>query len=40
MIFSYYEVNKLPVMVIDRFYDKSAEEKIMQELLFLNNDYL
>ena len=38
MIFSYYEVNKLPVMVIDRFYDKSAEEKIMQELLFLNND--
>lgn len=38
MIFSYYEVNKLPVMVIDKFYDKVAEEKIMQELLFLNND--
>lgn len=38
MIFSYHEVNKIPVMVIDRFYDKVAEEKIMQELFFLNND--
>lgn len=38
MIFSYYEVNKLPVMVIDKLYDKLAEEKIMQELFFLNND--
>lgn len=38
MIFSYHEVNKIPVMVIDRYYDKTAEEKIMQELLFLNND--
>jgi hypothetical protein len=38
MIFTYQEINKLPVMIIDRFYDKHAEEKIMQELLFLNND--
>lgn len=38
MIFSYHEVNNLPVMVIDKFYDKIAEEKIMQELLFLTND--
>lgn len=38
MIFSYYEINKLPVVTIDKFYDDVAEEKIMQELLFLNND--
>lgn len=38
MIFSYQEVNKLPIIVIDNFYDAIAEEKIMQELLFLNND--
>ena len=38
MIFSYHEVNKIPVMVIDGFFSKSVEERIMQELLFLNND--
>ena len=38
MIFSYHEVNKLPIMVIDGLFDKSVSEKIMQELLFLNND--
>jgi hypothetical protein len=37
MIFSYYEVNRLPVVVIDKFFDEVAEENIMQELLFLNN---
>jgi len=38
MIYSYYEVNKLPVVVIDKFYNTTAEKKIMQELLFLTND--
>lgn len=38
MIFSYYECDKLPIAVIDNFYDSTAQEKIMQELLFLNND--
>jgi len=38
MIYSYYEINKLPVVVIDKFYSKDAEERIMQELLFLTND--
>lgn len=38
MIYSYYEANRLPIAVIDKFYDNSAEEKIMQELLFLKND--
>ena len=39
MIFSYYEVNKLPVIVIDKFYDDIAKQKIMEELFFLNNDH-
>ena len=34
----YYEIKGLPVVIIDNFYDELAEEKIMQELLFLNND--
>lgn len=38
MIFSFYEVEKLPVAVIDNFYDSSESEKIWQELSFLNND--
>lgn len=38
MIFSYHEINQLPVIVIDSFYDFAAKQKIMQELLFLNND--
>lgn len=38
MNIQYHEVKKLPVVVIDDFYDEIAQEKIMQELLFLNND--
>ncbi len=38
MIFSCHEVNQLPVAIIDKFYNKDVEEKIMQELLFLTND--
>jgi len=38
MIFSYHEVNKLPIAVIDNLYNKSSADKIMQELMFLNND--
>lgn len=38
MEYNYYEVNKLPVVTIDSFYSEESEEKIMQELLFLNND--
>jgi len=39
MIFSYQEVNRLPVAIIDTFYDEDAVEKIWQELTFLNNDH-
>ena len=35
---SYYEVKQLPVIIIDDYYDKSACDKIWQELCFLNND--
>jgi Rps23 Pro-64 3,4-dihydroxylase Tpa1-like proline 4-hydroxylase len=38
MIFSYYEVKKLPVVVIDNYYSSMACSKIWQELCFLNND--
>jgi Rps23 Pro-64 3,4-dihydroxylase Tpa1-like proline 4-hydroxylase len=38
MIFSYYEVKKLPVVIIDDYYSKEGCAKIWQELCFLNND--
>ena len=38
MKFSYREINKLPVAIIDNFYDVKAQQKIMDELQFLNND--
>lgn len=37
MFFQYYEVNKLPVIIIDDFYDPKACERIWQELCFLSN---
>ena len=38
MIFAYEEINKMPVVIIDEFYDEIASKKIMEELCFLNND--
>lgn len=38
MIFSYHEVNQLPVAVIDGFYNDRQQNVIMQEMFFLNND--
>lgn len=38
MIFSYHEVSKLPIAVIDNIYQSSEVNKIWQELCFLNND--
>ena len=38
MNIQYYEAKNMPVVMIDDFYDEIAQEKIMQELLFLNND--
>ena len=38
MKFSYKEVNKIPVAIIDNYYDTKAQQKIMDELEFLNND--
>jgi len=38
MIFSYYEVKKQPIAVIDNIYQKNEVEKIWEELCFLNND--
>lgn len=37
MIFSYYEINKLPIIVIDKLYTADESERIWQELCFLNN---
>ena len=37
MIFTYHEIKKLPVIVIDQFYSNDACERIWQELCFLNN---
>ena len=38
MKFSYNEVNQLPFVIVDDFYDNRQQSVIMQELLFLNND--
>lgn len=38
MIFSYKEVKKLPVIIIDNYYSQTACDRIWQELCFLNND--
>lgn len=37
MKFEYYEVNKLPIVVIDNYYDASACSLIWNELCFLNS---
>lgn len=37
MLFEFYEIQKLPVAVIDNYYSKIAYEKIWQEICFLNN---
>jgi hypothetical protein len=38
MKFSFYNVNELPIAVIDDFYDQKSYNKIWQELVFLNNE--
>ena len=38
MKISYYEVKKLPVIVIDNFYGDDSCQQIWQELCFLNNN--
>lgn len=38
MIFTYYEIKKLPIVVIDQFYSNDACERIWHELCFLNNN--
>jgi hypothetical protein len=38
MIFTYYEIKKLPVVVIDQFYSNDACDRIWHELCFLNNN--
>ena len=38
MNFTYHEIDRLPVVVIDDFYSKDSIEKMWQELCFLNND--
>jgi hypothetical protein len=38
MIFNYHEINQLPVVIIDDFYDQAAIDKIWEEMCFLNND--
>lgn len=37
MIFTYHEVNKLPVIVIDKFYSEEACDRIWKELCVLNS---
>ena len=34
---TYYEIKKLPVLIIDDYYSDDARDKIWQELCFLNN---
>lgn len=36
---TYYQINNLPVVLLDNFYDEETYEKIWQELCFLNNDH-
>lgn len=38
MIFSFHQVKKQPIAVIDNIYSKEETEKIWSELCFLNND--
>lgn len=38
MIFNHYIIKDLPVVVIDNYYDKDAEEKIWREIQFYSND--
>ena len=38
MLFTYKEVNKIPIIIIDKYYSSKAEKKIIEELCFLNND--
>jgi hypothetical protein len=38
MNYLYYEIKKLPVVIIDNYYSNQACQKIWQELCFLNND--
>lgn len=38
MQFKFYEHMKLPIVVVDNFYDENLCKKIWQELCFLNND--
>jgi hypothetical protein len=35
---TYYEIKKMPVVIIDDYYSNDARDKIWQELCFLNND--
>jgi hypothetical protein len=37
MIFTYHEIKKLPIVVIDQFYSADACDRIWHELCFLNN---
>lgn len=37
MKFGYYETQKMPVTVVDDFFDKPSIDRIWQELIFLNN---
>lgn len=38
MKITYYEIKKMPVVIIDEYYSNNACAKIWQELCFLNND--
>jgi Rps23 Pro-64 3,4-dihydroxylase Tpa1-like proline 4-hydroxylase len=37
-VISYHEIQNLPLVVVDEFYDQSSYEKIWDEICFLNND--
>lgn len=37
MIFSYFEIKKLPIVVVDKLYDQEESDQIWQELCFLNS---